>query len=91
MRYDTVLAYTQVDYPTFKNFRLPVTMPEEPTPNDTAVVQRCGCGRWRSRKRHQHGRVQLSSPLPTLTSRADSASNDSSDDDNDGSNNVGQL
>ena len=45
MRYDTVLAYTQVEHPTVGSFRLPNTMSEEPSPDDTVVVRRRGCGR----------------------------------------------
>ena len=44
MRYDAVLAYTQVEHPTFGSFRLPDTMPEEPSPDDTVVVRRRGRG-----------------------------------------------
>ena len=74
MQYDAVLAYAQVEHPTFKNFRLPNTMPEKPAPYDTAVVRRRGCKR--------RCRVQMwpSSPLPMLTSRGNSSSNDNSDD-----------
>ena len=49
MRYDTVLAYAQVEYPTVGSFRLPDTMPEEPSPDDTIVVWR------RGRRRRRRG------------------------------------
>ena len=38
MQYDAVLAYAQVEHPTFKNSRLPNTVPEEPAPDDTVVL-----------------------------------------------------
>ena len=54
MRYDAVLAYAQVEHPTFGSFRLPDTMPEEPSPDDTVVVWRRGRGRRRrGRKRRR--------------------------------------
>ena len=80
MRYDTVLAYAQVERPTFGSFRLPDTMSEETSPDDTVVVW--GRGRGRRRRGHKRRRVRAraSSLLPPLTSRADSASDDISGD-----------
>ena len=94
MRYDAVLAYAQVEHPTFGSFRLPGTMPEEPSPDNTVVVRRRGHGRrWRGRKRRRV-QAQASSPLPPLIHRAESASDHSNgdeDDNNDDDDGVPRL
>ena len=94
MQYDALLAYAQVEHLTFKNFRLLDMMPEEPTPNDTVIIRRHARGQCQRGRKRRRVRVRPSSPMPTLTSRADSASDDSSNDDNDSDNNndgVGRL
>ena len=54
IRYAAVLAYVQVDHPTVKYFRLPDMMPEDPAPDDTIVIWRCGHGQsWRGQKGHR--------------------------------------
>ena len=55
MRYDAVLAYAQVEHPTFGSFRLPNTMPEEPSLDGTVVVRR----RCRKRRRRGHKRRRV--------------------------------
>ena len=40
IQYNVVLAYAWVEHPTFKNFRFPNMMPEEPAPDDTVGVRR---------------------------------------------------
>ena len=47
MCYGAVLAYVQVEHLTFGSFRLPGTMLEEPSPNETVVIWRRGCGQRR--------------------------------------------
>ena len=54
IRYDAVLAYAQVEHPTFKNFRLPNMMPEEPVPDDTVVIWRHGCRQRRCGRKRRH-------------------------------------
>ena len=54
MRYNAVLAYAQVEHPTFKNFRLPNMMPEEPVPDDTVVIWRHGCRQRRCGRKRRH-------------------------------------
>ena len=83
MRYDAVLVYAQVEHPTFGSFRLPNTIPEELSPDNTVVVRRRGRGRrWRGRKR-RCVRARASSPLPPMISRVESAGDDSSDNEDD--------
>ena len=80
MRYGAILAYAQVEHPTFGSFCLPDTMPEEPSPDDTssfAVVVADDVGAVARDAASEH---KTSSPLPPLTSRANLASNDSSGD-----------
>ena len=80
IQYDAVLKYAQADHDTYPNYRLPDTTPEEPAHNDTVVIQRRGRGRCRGRKRCRQVRVQPPSPLPMLTSWANSnVSNDNDD------------
>ena len=87
MRYDAVLAYAQVEHPTFGSFRLPDTMPEEPSPNDTVIVRHRVCGQRQRDRKRRRVRAQASSPLPPLISRADSASDDSSGNEDDSDDN----
>ena len=55
IQYNAVLAYAQVEHPTFTNFRLPDMAPKEPAHDDTIVIQRRGCGRCRGCKRRHRG------------------------------------
>jgi hypothetical protein len=83
MRYDAVLAYAQVEHPTFGSFRLPDAMPEEPSPDDTVVVRRRGRGRRRRGRKRRRVRAPASSRLPRASDDSSADEVDSDDDEDD--------